>query len=35
MENGNVVQYLAERAPDTDCVPLVSCMMCLRLGTNL
>jgi len=32
MENGNVVQYLAERAPNTDCVFLVSCIIVFNLG---
>lgn len=30
LENGNVVQYLAERAPNTDCVPL-----CLDIAQGL
>jgi serine/threonine protein kinase len=27
MTNGNVVEFLANRASNTDCIPLVSCMM--------
>ena len=32
MENGNLAQYLAHRAPNTNCVPLVSNRLQTRNG---
>jgi len=34
LEFGNVVQYLAERAPKANCVPLVSCITPNKFGTH-
>jgi serine/threonine protein kinase len=33
LENGNVVQYLANKAPDANCVCLVSSIICLERPT--